>query len=236
MPVPAISVVVPVCDERDNLRPLLDELVPVLDRLGEPFEVILVDDGSADGSAQLLDELAAGSGRLRVLHLERHFGKSAALDAGFGAAAGEIVVTLDADLQQDPEDIPTLLGQLGPADAVVGVRARRRDPVWRRLSSRIANRVRNRLTREHVADAACPLNAIRRDAIRRVEMWDGAHRFLATLLRLAGCRVVEWPVRHRPRRAGRSKYGTWDRALRGLRDSLGVRWMRDRRLDWRVRE
>ncbi len=235
MPTPAISVVIPVCDERDNLQPLLDELVPVLERLGEPFEVILVDDGSIDGSSQLLDQLAAGSDRLRVAHLERNLGKSAALEAGFCAAVGEVIVTLDADLQQDPEDIPVLIGQLGPADAVVGVRIRRQDSWWRRLSSRFANGVRNRLTGEDIIDAACPLTVMRTHAIRRVQMWNGAHRFIPTLLRLEGCRVVQSPVRHRPRRSGRSKYGTWDRAFRGLCDTLGVRWMQKRRLDWRVR-
>ena len=235
MPTPVTSVVIPVRDERDNLRPLLDELIPELDRLGEPFEVVLVDDGSSDGSSQLLDRLAAGDGRVRVLHLERNFGKSAALDAGFRAAVGDVIVTLDADLQQNPEDIPVLVGLLGQADAVVGVRVRRQDSGWRRLSSRLANGVRNWLTREDVADAACPLAVMRREAIRRVRMWNGAHRFIPTLLRLEGFRVVQSPVDHRKRRSGRSKYGTWDRAFRGLCDTLGVRWMKKRRLDWRVR-
>ncbi|MBZ5590311.1 MAG: glycosyltransferase family 2 protein [Acidobacteriia bacterium] len=236
MPTPAISVVVAVWDERDNLRPLLDELVPILDRVGQAFEVILADDGSTDGSSQLLDELAAGDDRLRVLHLARNFGKSAALEAGFHAALGDVIVTLDADLQQDPEDIPILLRQLGPVDAVVGVRTSRHDSRWRRLSSRIGNGIRNLLLNEDVADSACPLKVIRAEAVRQIPMFDGAHRFIPALLRLEGFRIIQAPVRHRPRRAGRSKYGTWDRAFHGLRDVLGVRWMRDRHLDWRVRE
>ena len=236
MPAPSLSVVIAVWDERENLRPLLDELLPVLENLRDPFEVVLVDDGSTDGSSELLDEISGARERLRVIHLDGHFGKSAAMDAGFRAAAGEIIVTLDADLEQDPEDIPVVLGQLGSADAVVGVRTARQDSWWRRLSSRVGNGVRNLLLRESVADSACPLKAIRAEAARRLPMFDGAHRFIPALLRLEGCTIVQVPVRDRPRRAGRSKYGTWDRASRGLRDVLGVRWMRDRRLDWSVRK
>ena len=235
MPSPRISEVIALWNELANLRPLLDELLPVLVGMGTPFEVVLVDDGSTDGSSQLSDEVASVHPELRVIHLEGHFGKSAGLEAGFDAALGEVIVTMDADLQQDPTDIPSLLRRIDEADAVVGVRTARRSSWWRRLSSRVGNGVRNFILGEDFTDSACPLKAIRAEAARNLRMFDGAHRFLPALLRLDGRTVVEAPVHDRPRRAGKSKYGTWDRATRGMRDVLGMRWMKDRRLDWRVR-
>jgi len=170
-----------------------------------------------------------------VLHFERNCGQSAAFDAGFRHARGQIIITLDADLQSDPADARILLPHLARYDAAVGIRANRHDSAWRRFSSRFANSVRNRLTREEIEDTGCPLKAFRAQAIKSIRMWKGAHRFLPTLLRLQGFSVVQVPVPHHPRRAGTSKYGTLDRAFRGLRDALGVRWLQDRHLDWRLR-
>ena len=235
MPEPQLSIVVPVFNEVDNIRPLVAAVDAAMKPLATSWELLLVDDGSGDGSDVLLDELARADAHLRVLHFERNCGQSAALDAGFRHAAGRVVVILDADLQTDPEDIPALLRGLEGADAVVGIRAQRRDTAWKRFSSRVANGVRNRLTREDIADTGCPLKAFRAEAIKQVRMFKGAHRFLPTLLRLEGFTVVQVPVRHRPRRAGTSKYGTLDRAFRALRDALGVRWLQDRHLDWRLR-
>lgn len=230
-----VSVVVPVFDERENLQPLMAALIPVLEGLGRSFEVILVDDGSRDGSSELMDELARSDERVRALHFDRNQGQSAALDCGFQHASGSIIVTLDADLQVDPADIPRLVELLGDNGAVVGIRQRRRDTWWRRFSSRFANGVRNRLTREEVEDTGCPLKVLRAEAVGKIPRFNGMHRFLPTLVRLEGFAVVQVPVRHRPRRAGTSKYGTWDRAFRGLRDTLGVRWLQDRHFDWRLR-
>jgi len=235
VPEPQLSIVVPVFNEVDNIRPLVAAVDAAMKPLATSWELLLVDDGSGDGSDVLLDELARADAHLRVLHFERNCGQSAALDAGFRHAAGRVVVILDADLQTDPEDIPALLRGLEGADAVVGIRAQRRDTAWKRFSSRVANGVRNRLTREDIADTGCPLKAFRAEAIKQVRMFKGAHRFLPTLLRLEGFTVVQVPVRHRPRRAGTSKYGTLDRAFRALRDALGVRWLQDRHLDWRLR-
>lgn len=235
MPEVEYTVVVPVFDEHDNLEPLTSAVRGVMERLGAPWELVLVDDGSTDGSGELLDALAARDERLHVLHFVKNCGQSSAFDAGFRHARGRIVITLDADLQSDPEDIPALLGMLAGCDAVVGIRERRRDTWWKRLSSRFANAVRNRLTREDIVDTGCPLKVFRADALRHLRMWKGAHRFLPTLLRLEGFTVRQVPVRHHPRRAGASKYGTLDRAFRGLRDALGVRWLQDRHLDWRLR-
>jgi dolichol-phosphate mannosyltransferase len=146
-----------------------------------------------------------------------------------------IVITLDADLQNDPEDIPLLLEGLEGADAACGVRTRRQDTWVRRTSSRIANRVRDRITGDHVTDTGCSLKAYRAEYLRRLKLYSGMHRFLPTLLRLEGARVVEIPVRHHPRLAGRSKYGIGNRAWAGLRDCFAVRWMRDRHLRYRVK-
>ncbi|MFZ5785621.1 MAG: glycosyltransferase family 2 protein [Acidobacteriota bacterium] len=229
------SVVVPVYNERDNLHPLVEAVAPVMEKVGGSFELLLVDDGSSDGSSELLDRLADADPRVRVIHFVKNAGQSAAFDAGFQHAQGQVIITLDADLQSDPADIPRLLPMLEEYDAVVGIREQRRDTWWRRFSSRFANGVRNRLTREDIVDTGCPLKVMRAAAIRRVRNWKGSHRFFPTLLRMEGFTVAQVPVSHHPRTAGVSKYGTWDRAFRGLRDALGVRWLQDRHLDWRLR-
>jgi dolichol-phosphate mannosyltransferase len=230
------SLVVPVFNERDMVRELVARSVPAMAALGGTFEVLLVDDGSTDDSSEILDELAAVEPSLKVLHFERNCGQSAAFDAGFRHARGRVIVTIDADLQSDPADIGALLPHLERFDAAVGIRQDRHDTAWRKLSSWFANGVRNRLTREDIADTGCPLKAFRAEAIRSVCMWKGSHRFLPTLLRLKGFTVTQVPVPHHARQAGQSKYGTLDRAFRGLRDALGVRWLQDRNLGWKLRE
>jgi glycosyltransferase involved in cell wall biosynthesis len=230
------SLVVPVYNEREMVRELVERSLPAMERLGGAFEVVLVDDGSTDGSAEILDEVAAADPRLVVLHFERNCGQSAAFDAGFRHARGRFVVTIDADLQSDPADIGLLLPHLERFDAAVGIRRDRHDTGWRKLSSRFANGVRNRLTREDIVDTGCPLKAFRAEAIKSVCMWKGSHRFLPTLLRMKGYTVTQVPVPHHARHAGTSKYGTLDRAFRGLRDALGVRWLQDRNLGWKLRD
>lgn len=233
---PWLSVVVPLRDEEESLEPLHRELDAALSGVAGGVELIFVDDGSRDGSRARLRELAAKDPRVRVLALDRNHGQSAAFDAGFRAARGGVVVTLDADGQNDPADIPRLLAALEGADVVNGVRVGRRDTWLRRASSRIANGFRNALTRESVTDVGCSLRAMRAEPLRRVKMWRGAHRFLPTLLRLEGARVVEIPVSHRPRRHGRSKYGVLDRLFAGLADVFAVRWLQSRALRYEVRE
>ena len=231
-----VSIVLPIHNERDNLGPLLDELETAL--AGRPHEILAVDDGSTDDSLAVLGTLRVRHPELRVLALEAHAGQSAATMAGCDAARGEIVVTLDADGQNDPRDIPALLERLSATSgcvAVVGYRAARRDSAWKRFQSRIANAARNRLTGDSVRDTGCALKAVRRDVLQALPRFDGMHRFLPTLIRLQGGLVLETPVAHRPRRFGHSKYGMWNRALRGLRDALGVRWLRRRRLSYTLR-
>ncbi len=232
---PYLSVVVPVYDERDNLDPLIEEIVPALASLGRPFEILLVDDGSGDGSAEKIAELVRSRPGVRGLHFRTNRGQTAAFDAGFKAARGRVVVTLDADLQNDPKDIRALLAALDEGyDAAVGYRSVRRDSWLKRVSSSIANSVRNRLSGDDIIDTGCSLKAFRRECLSHIKLHTGMHRFFPTLLRIEGYRVVQVPVRHRERRAGRSKYGIRNRAFRAFADLLVVRWMKKRRLGYEV--
>jgi glycosyltransferase involved in cell wall biosynthesis len=229
-----LSVVAPVYDERDNLEPLVRELTAALEPLG-PYEILLVDDGSTDGSGDRIAELARHYPRtVRGLHFRENRGQTAAFDAGFRAARGSIVVTIDADLQNDPHDIERLVIALAQADVAVGYRLRRSDPWLRRVSATIANAVRNRATGDDIKDTGCSLKAFRRECLAGLRLYAGLHRFLPTLLRMDGWRVVQLPVEHRPRASGASKYGVWNRLVPALADLLAVRWMRRRRLDYEV--
>ena len=235
-----VALVVPVYNERDSLPLLIDEIARAVGggAAGRSYEIVAVDDGSTDGSLELLRGLRRDHPELRVVALAEHAGQTAALAAGFRAAHGRVVVTLDADLQNDPADVPALLAELerSRAAAVVGYRVNRHDSAWKRLQSRIANGVRNRLNRETIRDTGCSLKAFRADAVRALPLFDGMHRFLPTLIRMGGGTVVEVPVRHRPRRFGRTKYGMWNRVFRSFADALAVRWMQRRALRYRIRE
>jgi len=230
------SVVIPVYDERDNLAILLQSLTEVMDSLGKEYEVICVNDGSRDGSDEVLRDLERKYGRLKVVEFERNYGLTAALDAGFSMAKGDIVITMDADMQNDPEDIPKLLKEIGDYDVVCGVRSRRHDPWSRIVSSRIANYVRNKVTRENITDVGCTLRAYRSKFLSRLKLFDGMHRFLPTLLKWEGAKVVEVEVSHHPRLYGRTKFGVWNRVFRAFIDFLAVVWMKRRRLNYRIKE
>lgn len=233
----SVSLVVPVYNEEESLETLDGEIGRALDPTGLGYEVLYVDDGSTDRSAEILRDLSLRDPRRRVLRQARNSGQSAAFAAGFRHARGAAVVTLDADLQNDPADIPRLLAVLdspGGPDVVCGVRQNRRDSWVRRVSSRLANGVRNRLTAESIADVGCSLKAYRTEFARRVPMFTGMHRFLPTLLRLDGARVAELPVNHRPRRYGVAKYGIGNRIFRTIADLFAVRWMQKRWIDRRL--
>jgi len=233
-----VALVIPVYNERDNLPLLIDEITHAVGGTGRRYEIVAVDDASTDGSLDVLRGLERDHPELRVVALAEHAGQTAALAAGFRAACSRVVVTLDADLQNDPADVPALLAELerSSAAAVVGYRVNRHDSGWKRLQSRIANGVRNRLNRETIRDTGCSLKAFRADAVRALPLFDGMHRFLPTLVRMGGGTVVEVPVRHRPRRFGRTKYGMWNRVFRSFADALAVRWMQRRALRYRIRE
>ena len=233
-----LSLVIPVYNEEENLPHLWPELRSVLEKLGLRFEVIFVDDGSRDRSAELIRSFHESDPRARLVQLKVNAGETAATDAGFKAVRGRWVVTMDADLQNDPHDIPSLLLHLDRWDAVTGWRTDRGagDSLLRRVSSRVANRVRNAISDESIQDSGCTFRAFRRECLRGLVLYRGFHRFIPTLLRMRGYRVIEVPVRNRPRRYGRSKYGVLNRVFVATADLLVVRWMKNRMLRYEVAE
>jgi glycosyltransferase involved in cell wall biosynthesis len=233
-----LSVVIPVYNEEENLPLLWAELREVLETLRLAFEVVFVDDGSRDRSAEIIRGFRETDPRVRLVRLKANAGETAATDAGFKAAGGRLVVTMDADLQNDPHDIPALLARLDRWDAVTGWRVNRGegDRLLRRISSRVANRARNWLSDESIQDSGCTFRAFRRECLRGLVLYRGFHRFIPTLLRMRGYRVVEVPVRNRPRRFGRSKYGVLNRVFVATADLLVVRWMKNRMLRYEVAE
>jgi len=229
--IPAVSVVVPVFNEEENVSILQSELRAALS--GLDYEIVFVDDGSTDRSAEKI-EIAPN---IRILRFERNTGQSAALYAGIRAAHGETIVMIDGDLQNDPADIPRLLEQISRgADLVCGYRAKRKDTITKRMTSRIANFVRSRFTKDYVHDTGCTLKAMRRECADALVPFKGMHRFIPALIRGAGYRLVEIPVNHRPRRFGQTKYGFGSRALRATVDMFGVRWLLSRRFNYKIQD
>lgn len=221
-----VSVVVPFFNELENVEPLVRQVGEVF--VGRPdyeYELILVDDGSSDGTGELIEKLAVENPALLPLIFDSNYGQSAALVAGMRLAGGELILTLDGDLQSDPRDFPAVLAKLEDHDAVFGYRAGRQDNWLRRASSRVANRVRNWVLRDGVRDTGCGLKGFRRSVVPHLVSFNGAHRFFAVTVRLAGLTIAEIPARHHPRLHGVSKYGVHNRLWRGLLDLLGVRWL-----------
>jgi glycosyltransferase involved in cell wall biosynthesis len=220
-----ISVVIPVHNEERSVALLLDEIGSALEPLGRPWEAVFVDDGSEDGTFGALTRLHDAAGNVRVVRLRRNFGKAAALQAGFEAAQGDVVVTIDGDLQDDPAEIPRLLAKLDEGfDLVSGWKTRRRDPLTRRIPSRIFNAVTGRLSGVRLHDLNCGLKAYRAEVVRGLRIYGELHRFIPVLAHYRGFRVAELPVNHRPREHGRSRYGM-ERYLRGFLDLLTVTFM-----------
>jgi len=233
-----LSVVIPVYNEETSLTPLWSELRGILEQLELAFEVVFVDDGSRDRSAEIIRSFRDTDQRVRLVRLKANGGETAATDAGFKAARGRRVVVMDADLQNDPRDIPMLLSHLDHWDAVTGWRVNRAagDNVVRRVSSRIANRIRNWVSDETIQDSGCTFRAFRRECLRGLVLYRGFHRFIPTLLKMRGYRVIEVPVGHRPRQFGRSKYGVLNRAVVAFVDLLVIRWMGARLLRYEIVE
>lgn len=227
---PAISVVVPLFNEEENVPILQAELMGALS--GLDYEIIFVDDGSSDRTVERI----AFKPEVRLVQFERNAGQSAAMYAGLQSARGDVAVLIDGDLQNDPADIPKLLAEIERgADLVCGYRAQRKDTLVKRITSRVANFVRSRFTKDGVRDTGCTLKAMRRECINALLPFKGMHRFIPALIKGAGYRLVEVPVNHRPRKFGQSKYGLGNRALRATTDMFGVRWLLSRRLNYKVR-
>jgi glycosyltransferase involved in cell wall biosynthesis len=225
-PRPYVSVVVPIYNEEESIPQLYDRLTAALEKLGKPYEIIAADDGSRDGSFALLQEYAARDQRLRVVRFRRNFGQTAAFAAGFARARGDVVITIDADLQNDPADIGKLLDKVDQGfDVVSGWRERRQDPfINRRLPSMIANRLISWATGVYLHDYGCSLKAYRIEVVRGINLYGELHRFIPAIASWQGVAVAEIPVNHEARRFGKSKYGI-GRTLRVVLDLLTVRFL-----------
>jgi len=233
---PYLSLVIPAYNEQENIPVLLERVAAALAQIERPFEVLIVDDGSTDSTPKLLEEGMRKYPWLRVLRMARNGGQSAAFEAGFKAARGEIIATIDADLQNDPEEIPRLLPMLNGYDMITGWRKDRHDTGFRRLQTKIANRIRNWLSDETIQDSASSLKLYKRHCVEGLKLFNGMHRFFPTLVKMRGYSVLETPVKHSQRYAGTAKYGLRNRAWRAFIDLLAVRWMKKRYLQYEVSE
>jgi dolichol-phosphate mannosyltransferase len=232
-----LSVIAPAYNEVENLTPLVERIRDVFVPLGITFEAVIVDDGSSDGSNEKLLELARIYPWLRIIALDKNSGQTAAMDAGFRAARGKYWGTVDADMQNDPGEIPRLLKLLGPdVDMVNGWRQKRNDHFLRKVQSRIANVIRNRLSGDNIQDTGCSLKVYKRQCLEGLTLYKGMHRFFPTLAKMRGFKVIEIPVSHNPRLHGVTKYKFGSRVIRAFVDLLAIRWMKKRALRYTTRE
>ena len=228
------SVVIPLKNEEENIADLLQELNPVMNCLGTPWELICIDDGSTDNTLQKLIELKKNQTNLRIITFDQNYGQTSAFDAGFRAAQGHFVITLDGDRQNDPKDILKLIAALKDADLVIGIRIRRRDTWNKKITSRLANFVRSRICRDGVLDTGCSLKIYRKECLDKIKLFQGMHRFFPALFKNEGFRVVQVPVNHRHRMKGVTKYNFFNRSFNTIADMFAVRWMGDRRLKYQI--
>ncbi len=236
---PELSFVIPCHNEEGNLRPLVDAITQATEPLKLSFEIVIVDDFSTDSSWKVLQEIGAKDSRVRGLKFAYNCGQSAAMFAGMRDARGKVIITLDADLQNDPRDIPLFLDALKNVDCVCGTRVEARskgDNFVRIASSRIANWVRNKLSGETISDAGCCFRAFKRECVADLKFFKGMHRFLPTLFKIDGYTVAEIPIRHNPRASGHAHYGVWNRLFASFYDLLAVRWMKKRMFRYKVSE
>lgn len=231
-----LSVVFPVHNEAGSLRELLSRLLPILKGLNQSYEIIFVNDASTDSSWEIMKELRAQNPHVRLIRFKKNCGETAALEAGFKAARGDVIVTMDADLQSDPKDIPNLLEKLKEYDVAWGMRAERKDDRLRLLVSWGGNTLRRKLMGDNARDAGSPLRAMRREVALKVKLFKGLHRFYPTLCRMEGFKVIEIPISHFPRKYGESKYSIRNRFFKFIVDLLAVKWMQNRRIDYEIVE
>ena len=231
-----LSIVIPVYNERDNLVPLEEKLEEELSKLELSYEIILVDDGSVDGSPHIISSIKKHNPHVKLIRFENNHGQSAAFAAGFKAASGKIFVTLDADMQNNPADIPVLLEKMKDFDVVCGWRFKRNDPWIKRVSSKVGNAVRNYLSQEEIADTGCSLKAFRRECFDNIKLFKGMHRFFPTLMKMEGFRVTQVKVSHHARLHGESKYNIRNRLFSSLHDLMAIRWMKKRQINYDIIE
>lgn len=230
------SVIIPIKDEEENIPILTQEVQSVMSKLNEPWELIYINDGSKDNSLKILKELKASHPHLQLISFDKNYGQSSAFDAGFKAAQGELVITLDGDLQNDPQDIPKLLEALQNHDMVCGWRQKRQDTIIKRLISKPSNMIRSRLCKDYIHDTGCSLKVFKKSSLLKIKGFHGMHRFYPALFTVEGMSITEVKVSHRARGQGKSKYHLFNRNLGPFLDMLAVYWMRKRRLHYRIKE
>jgi dolichol-phosphate mannosyltransferase len=228
------SVIIPVHNEEKSLPPLLQELEEVMTALNEPWEVIVVDDSSTDGTWDTLKKSHVVLPQLKGIQLKKQFGQTAALLAGLKSAQGNVLLTLDGDGQNDPHDIPRLISALHDVDCVSGCRIRRQDSWDKRVTSRFANGLRRWLLGDDLHDTGCSLKAFYASCYANIKLFKGMHRFLPSLLMIEGYQVKEIPVSHRPRKSGKSHYSLFNRGFSTINDLLAVWWMKQRHIQVEV--
>ncbi len=231
-----VSVVVPVYNEEENLPILIPQIVETIAPLGKSYEMIFIDDGSTDGSRMVIKEMISKFPELHLIGFKKNCGETAAGAAGLRGAKGKVVITLDADLQNNPGDIPKMLEYLKEYDMVTGWRQKREDSWVKKITSRIANGIRNWLSGEKIRDSGCTFRAYKRECLQDIKLYKGMHRFMPTLVKMEGFRVIEIPIAHYPRKFGVSKYTTWNRMWRAFVDLLAVRWMKSRHIRYDIEE
>ena len=236
---PYLSLVIPCYNEEENVPTLLTRVEASMNQVGKPFEVVLVDDGSTDKTPQMLADAKTRLPWLRIVRMVKNSGQSAGFEAGFAAARGRYIATIDADLQNDPEEVPRLVKMLDEhpeVDLINGWRKDRQDTNFRRWQSRQANKIRNWISQDDINDSACSLKVYRAETVKGLKLFNGAHRFFPALVKMRGFKVMEVPVKHSHRFAGTAKYGFRNRAFRAFIDLLGVRWMKMRYLNYQAQE
>ncbi len=230
------SVVIPLKNEEENVEELFAEIEPVMQGLGKPWELIVIDDGSTDKTLTLLKSLQKKLPYLRVISFDRNYGQTSAFDAGFKAAKGQFVITLDGDRQNDPKDIPALLKLAPDYDLIVGWRHQRKDTAVKKITSKIANFVRGSFCEDNIHDTGCSLKVYRKSCLDKIKLFHGMHRFFPALFLIEGFKVTEVPVNHRERVKGVTKYNFFNRSFNTIADMLAVRWMSNRRLKYKLQE
>lgn len=228
------SIVIPIKDEEQNIPALLSEVEVAMKSLGEPWELICIDDGSKDKSLKMLIEAKTSHPQLKTLAFKKNFGQSSAFDAGFKAASGDYIITLDGDLQNDPADIPLLLSEIKDNDMICGWRHLRKDTLFKRVISKFSNVARSRLCKDQIHDSGCSLKVFKKSSLDQIRLYHGMHRFFPALFKLEGFSVIEVKVNHRPRTSGKSKYHFFNRSIGPFIDMFVVYWMRKRKLQYEI--
>ena len=233
---PKYSIILPAFNEKDSIPLIISKIADVFSGFDQSYEIILVDDHSTDDTSKIIPDLIRRFPKTKYIRLKENYGLSAALAAGYNNCSGEILITMDSDLQYDPKDIPELIEKIGDYDLICGFRQNRCDSVSKRISSRIANFILNKTVRDNAKDAGCIFRVFRRDCLNNMELFDGFHRFLPTLFKIKGYKVAEMKVNHFSRKFGKSKFNIKNRFISVICDILMVRWMKERQIKYTIEE